>query len=211
MKFTAFLIFVSISLVNMVEAKELIIQCKPFNAYKLVSKFLLGTKVFKKVNGEWVPFCDADNQTLEVFDNAAACKNKNPLYVAEVLSIPEIEHLLKNCNGKHDFPTLHDVPLSDSVKLESLCKKVSENYFNIFDVPIINPTIADNDYWMHTFLIDFEFAHIRHINIGPSSKLETGKFAVLPSWYRNDYEDPAGYPWRIPDTSNTQPYECEKR
>ena len=87
MKFTAFLIFVSISLVSMVEAKEQIIQCKPNPPLKLVSNFLVGSKVFERIEGKWVPYCDADNEKLEIFDESVACTRKHPLYVAKRMNV----------------------------------------------------------------------------------------------------------------------------
>ena len=130
MKFTAFLILVSISLVNIVEAKEQIIHCKPNPPLKLVSKFLLGSKVFERKEGKWVPYCDADNEILEIFDESIACTVKHPLYVANRMSVEEKENQIKKCKSNKNIPSLHNKFVLDINPIESLCERERRNYFN---------------------------------------------------------------------------------
>ena len=210
MKFTAVLIFVSISLVNMVEAKELIIQCKPSPPLKLVSKFFLGDKVYEKIDGKWLPYCDGDNETLEIFDKSASCTVKLPLHIAHWMNIEEKKEVEKLCKNNVDIPTLHHKNVADYIRVESLCSRQSENFFNIFIDQIIAVSTADNNFWLSTTLVDFEFSTIQYFNVGSSSEVGSEKFVVRPSWHRKEYVDAAGYPWETPDTKKGQSWPCDK-
>lgn len=211
MKRTSIIFMFFIGLATNLEARETIIKCAAENPLKLVSNFFR-SKVLEKIDGKWMPYCDDDNETLEIFDDSVACTSRHQLYVGRLMDADEKISLSNQCDANYKIQSFHHGRLADYIEVKSLCDRQQENRFNIFDQFIaVRPVwpIKDNS-WLNKTLIDFEFSSIEYFGLGPSKELKPWEFAVRPSWDRKDYLDAAGYPWEIPDTDRDYVWPCDK-